>query len=247
MRNTDYTFEVLVPAKTSLFSDQTAGQDNGNDDAGNVGGTNHAAAGTLSQNQGTNWEAAYKTLQRNHNDLQAKFATMQGQNETLTAQLATRASEISAAQTQLQAEQANVQTLTSQVTSLEGEKGNLSAQLERQNLIMGEFPQLATFEAQGLLPQAEGEDAMRDTFTKFAATIDGLKSSAIETLMEGASPEPVGGVSDGDGKAVTLTTDQMWDKVVKLSGGNDKAAYDQAYNEYLEALGQEQEISGHME
>ena len=247
MRTYDYDTEVWVPARTSLFSDQTAGQGaDGNAGAGD-GGTPPASAGTPPQNQGTNWEAAYKTLQRNHNDLQAKIANVQGQNDNLSAQLATRANEFSDVQTQLHAAQANIEQLTTQVTGLEGEKGNLSATLERSKLIMGEFPQLATFEAQGLLPQANDVDTMRDVFTKFSATIQGIQENAVSNLMEGASPEPVGGSDAGDGKPVTLTVDQAWQKVVELSGGRDAAAYDAAYKEYLELLSQEQDISGNME
>jgi hypothetical protein len=44
-----------------------------------------------------------------------------------------------------------------------------------------------------------------------------------------------------------MTVDQAWQKVVQLSGGNDNAAYDAAYKEYLDLLSNEQEISGNME
>jgi len=247
MRTYDYETEVWVPARTSLFSDQTAGEGNqGNVGAGDSGNP-PASAGTPAVNQGTNWEAAYKTLQRNHNDLQSKLANVEGQNNNLSAQLATRANEFSDVQTQLHAAQANIETLTSQVTGLESEKGSLSATLERSKLIMGEFPQLASFEAQGLLPQAQDVDTMRDVFTKFSATIQGIQESAVANLMEGASPEPVGGSDAGDGKPVTMTVDQAWQKVVQLSGGSDGAAYDAAYKEYLDLLSNEQEISGNME
>jgi hypothetical protein len=246
MRTYDYETEVWVPARTSLFSDQTAGQGDGNGGAGD-GGNPPAQSQTQPQNQGTNWEAAYKTLQRNHNDLQAKFTGVEGQNNNLAAQLATRANEFSNVQTQLHAATANIETLTSQVTGLESERGSLAATLERSKLIMGEFPQLAMFEAQGLLPAADNVDTMRDVFAKFSATIQGIQESAISNLMVGASPEPVGGSDAGDGKPVTMTVDQAWQKVVQLSGGNDNAAYDAAYKEYLDLLSNEQEISGNME
>jgi len=249
MRTKDYSQnEVWVYPKTSLFSDQTAGDGGGNAGAGDSGNP-PASPSTPPVDQGTNWEAAYKTLQRNHSTLQAQVATLQGQNETLNTDLATRANEINSLTAQTSQQTETVNTLTTQLQGLETERGSLSATLERQNLIMGEFPQLASFEAQGLLPQAEGAEGMREVFTKFAATIDGIRTTAVENLMEGASPEPVGGQGDGDGKPVTLNSDQLWTKIVELSSDPSRGQeYEKTYQEYLSALETEQgEISGIME
>lgn len=244
----DHSNEVWVSSRTSLFPDDPPVQGDGND-APSVTGNPPVAPSTPPQQQGTNWEAAYKTLQRNHTALQQQVEALTGQNNSLTAQLATRAKEHGDLQAQLQAQTAQATELSTQVDALTGERDTLNSTLARQKLIMGEFPQLARLEAEGLLPQAEGEETMRDVFTKFATTIEGIQQSAIQNLMDGASPEPVPGQGDGDGKPVTLTSDQLWDKVVELSRNPSQSSeYERTYEEYLEALkGEGKEVSGNME
>jgi hypothetical protein len=249
MRNYDSSTEMWHLGRISTFSDQNPGQGEGNVGEGNTGNVTIPAE-TPPQNQGTNWEAAYKTLQRTNTNLQNKIDTLESQNNQLTSNLASRASEVQNLQSSLETVNSQITEWQTKFEEVDGKVGNLNAQLERQNLIMGEFPHLAKFEADGLLPAADTPEAMRETFAKFSKALGDIKDGAVTQLLDGASPEPVGGENDGDGKSVSLTADQAYAKVVELSKGNDRQAYSVAYEEYLELLKQEEgekAVSGYQE
>lgn len=224
----------LVPSRIANFPEQTPG--NGGGDGGAVDPSAGAATPPepLQTTSGTNWEAAYKTLQTTHNALQQKATGLESSNTNLTGQLATHAKELQALTAKLSATELNTQTITEQMTTVSGERDTLKAKVSRLNLIMGEFPHLATFEAQGLLPQADTEDAMRESFTKFSAALKGIETGAVAKIMDGASPDSVD--DKGDGKTVLPTEDEAWAEVTRLSGGNDAQAYEAAYQVWLDIV-----------
>ena len=190
------------------------------------------------QSTGTNWEAAYKTLQRNYNTLKQQSDALRAQSAELNENFAAQANRLKELETSLSEKDASLAELQKMKEELEATAGSLKAKLERQNLILSEFPELVEFEAKGLLPTADDMDTLRERLETFKNTLGEIRKGAIEQELSGASPEPVEVAGEGDEKSPQLTLDEAWNKVTQLAGSGDQQAYEEAYSTYLDLLEQ---------
>lgn len=124
--------------------------------------------------------------------------------------------------------------MTELTTKLEGSTKELEISRqknERTTLIMGKFPQLSNFEADGLLPQAAAGDDLEKLLTSFSEKLGVLKKTSQQTVMAGASDPP-----SGKDAVSTPTTKQLLDEMNELSRAGKWKEYNDAYAKYLASL-----------
>jgi len=91
-------------------------------------------------------------------------------------------------------------------------------------LILSEFPELASFEAKGLLPSAENEEALRQKLTTFRDTLKTRVDADVKETFKGAG---AGGAGKGDGKDMNMNKDQLYNRLTALAGRQDQASRDE--------------------
>ena len=190
---------------------------------GGTGGTPPASSG------GTDWEGAYKGLQTTYTKLK--------ENSDKTIVETTR--KLSEAQAALEeakqghtTKDSQMTTLTKQVTdlntqleALKGEKSIIETDYTRSKLIMKEFPELAKWEASGLLPKGKDEAETKELLTKFRDTLGTQLGVDLKNLMAGATPPGSGatGLNNQGGNPGEETEDFIWQKLMETAGKDQKA------------------------
>jgi hypothetical protein len=171
-----------------------------------------------------------QTLQKEQDDkkeLKTKFDDLSGQFTTVKSEHATATQSVS--------------TLQAQLDKVEIEKDSLAVQNARVMLIMRDFPQLALFEAEGLLPETgvdDKEDALKTLFTNFSAKLGVFEKKAQESFGAGGLPKPAGAGGEGD-KLKASTAQAELNAANEASKANKPAEYKQHYDAYLALLGQQ--------
>lgn len=130
-----------------------------------------------------------------------------------------------------------VKTKDTERESLDVELETLRRSQKRTKLILSDFPELAPFEADGLLPEAE-EEKLPEVFSAFATKLNGLKDKTTKEFVKGGtSGEPS---SKEEKKAVTPQA-ILKEANAALAGGDSKT-YNEKYDLYLDALNKQQNI-----
>jgi hypothetical protein len=145
--------------------------------------------------QDEDWEKRYKGLQKLFEKQQKSLTDLQSEHATtVEGQEAIRQAQQSA-QTELLTTKASLDSLTKEKDTLSTQLTSESAKAKRATLILAEFPDLAAFEASGLLPAANTEEEMREKFTKFREVYSGSVSKTVQDKLKGSSPAPTGPVT----------------------------------------------------
>lgn len=183
--------------------------------------------------------AEYKGLQRKYNKLWEKFEKLQSDYDQLEDQLAetklstdTHTREHETLKSSLTAKDTEIAQLKAQIKDLEGSQ-------QRQKLIMAEYPELAEFEAEGLLPKAESEEDLRAKFSKFKEALGKRVDDKTKKKFEGTGAKPTEGKTDKTGDA---DPDRLWAEIIRLAGSSDpkdRAEYEDKYQLYLKLTQQE--------
>ena len=183
-------------------------------------------------NPDTDWKKAYKGLQRNYDKIVADSANLQTENDTLNAQVQEQKQANRALTTEKdQITTKNVEA-TETISGLEAQVNTSKAQSERSNLIMGEFIDLAKFEAKGLLPEAQTTEDMRAKFTSFR--------EALGTTAQELTDEKLKGIGTGSVDPLTpepLNEDQLYSQMMALAGSKDpeqRREYDALNRKWME-------------
>lgn len=173
----------------------------------------------------TDWEGAYKGLQRNYEKLQIKLEKLQADYETLQeehegSKVAAKKGEtdLSALNGQLQSKDAEIQRLNALLAQKERGAG-------RMKLIMAEFSDLAPLEAEGLLPDAENDDVLREKLTKFMENLETKVGRKVAEKVKGAGPG-----STAKKELPEMDIDQIYNRMTRLAGTNnpqEQAEYEQ--------------------
>ena len=190
---------------------------------GATGGTGGAPSG------GTDWEGAYKGLQTTYGKLK--------ENSDKTILEATR--KLTEAQAALEEAKQGHTTKDSQMTTLTKQVTDLSTQLDvlksesatkesnlaRAKLIMSEFPELAKWEAQGLIAKGATDEESKQILTKFRETMAGQLGVDLKNLMAGATPPGSGntGLNNQGGNAGEETEEFIWQRLMETAGKDQKA------------------------
>ena len=101
----------------------------------------------------------------------------------------------------------------------------------RLSVIMDEFPQLAPFEKDGLLPQGSTVEEMRASFTKFSEKFNTLAKANGQDFVAGGKPDKTP-VSTEPKTSVTSAQDYLRLAIQAQAVGNMKE-YDVQYSKFL--------------
>ena len=184
---------------------------------------------------GTDWEAAYKGLQRLQqrtkkelDELQVKFDALVDDHETEKQ----THKEITGKYSELQKQNVD---LTSQVKSVQEQEASRTLERDRYNLILSEFSDLASFEADSLLPAGTNVDELREKFEKFRKSLEKSGKQRVKDALEGEGPGPVGDDNSRDpGKKRSV--DEVYNELLALGGTQSpegRAKYDKLMEEWI--------------
>lgn len=172
----------------------------------------------------TDYEAAYKGLQRNYDRLQKRLDELQAKYDGLVEEHeALKISNKNDANSS-QNLKTEIVTKDSEIERLKKELQRAEKKSNRSKLVLSEFPDLAQFEGEGLLPDADDDDALRELLTKFKSTLEQQVGKNVTDKVKGAGPG-TGPKKD----AGELNEDQIYDRLTSLAGTTDptlKLEYD---------------------
>lgn len=170
------------------------------------------------------WAASYKGLQSAYTKLKTSTDTEIGKLKQDAIDLQAKYEEMAQGIT---GKDAQVGVLNKKIADLEAElaaeksnASNAQAQVARTKLIMAEYSDLASFEAQGLLPKGANDDETRALLDKFRTAVKSVAGDRARQNLAGATPPtpPGGGAGltpDGE------TAEYCWDQMVKYAGHDD--------------------------
>lgn len=192
---------------------------------GDTGGTPPAPSGGKTA---TELEAQYVGLQKSYQkmketsdakitDATSKLAEAQAQIEELKQSTTTKDSELTTLTK-------GADALKQQLETLKGEKSTIEGNLTRAKLVMGEYPELAIWEAQGLLPKGSTEEETKQLLTKFRETMTGQVGAGVKATMSGATPPGSGQTNLGANQnAGDESEDFIMSKLLETAGKDEKA------------------------
>lgn len=178
---------------------------------------------------GTDWEARFKGQQRAYNELKAQFDTLKAERDSLAKQLSEaqeklkaieekaakakgEASELSASKSALEEK---IAKLEEQLGQLKAEREKTDAQLERMRLVINEYPDLAPYEAKGLLRSDLADDKLKEYLDEFRSLVVAQAQQAATSFASGATPPPAG--SD----LSTLTETDIVNRMMELDSNSE--------------------------
>lgn len=164
--------------------------------------------------QDEDWEKRFKGLQKLFDKQQKSLTDLQSEHATtIEGQEALKQAQ-KQAQTLLDSTKAELEALKTEKTSLSTQLSTEQAKAKRATLILAEFPDLAAFEAAGLLPAAADETEMRDKFTKFRDVYSGTVSKTVQEKLKGSSPAPTGVATT----TATRSKEEVYAELTRLAG-----------------------------
>lgn len=214
-------------------TDETTTED-GNT-SGNSGSTSTAKVGGKTAEE---WKNSYNglqvTYQRLKDSTDQKIADLQRQLGEANAQIEELKQGKTTAEGKIAALTQEKEDLSTQNQTLSGEKTQLETAVSRSKLVMSEYPELAAFEAQGLLPVAADEETMRSLFNNFRDTMQSQVGTQVKKTVQGTQPT-------GSGRTSTQTTktsageddeDYIWAKMAEASKKGDTADFNMWQRKY---------------
>jgi chromosome segregation ATPase len=180
-----------------------------------------------------NYKARFQGLQRKFDKTQKELTSLQEKYDTILEDAESSKQSERQRQIELDALQKEMETAKAELDKTTGELTAQEANVKRAMVIMADFPELAKFEAEGLLPPAATSEEMTEKFTAF--------QNALKTTVEAGVQQKVRGTSTGDTGGTTLTTvrsaEAVYADLVRLGGARDdesRAKYNAALAEWDE-------------
>jgi hypothetical protein len=131
-----------------------------------------------------------------------------------------------------------VEQLKTTVTEKDSEITALQKKQQRASLIFSQFPELASFEADGLLPDAKDEEGLTTKFKAFSEKLGTMKQQGAKEFASGGGTSTPSSKGDA-GKGTADTFLKLANEAV-LKGDID--TYNENFDKYLNSL-KEQENS----
>ena len=165
----------------------------------------------------TDWEKSYKGLQRKMAALQTQADTWKDERDGAITEVQSLKADLTTAQGEKEALETKVTGLETQVTEATGRADKAEGSLDRAELIMSDYPELAQFETDGLLPEAEDTEALKDKLEKFQKALDAKVDKGVDKTLEGATKTP----NDDDDPDANLTEDQLYERMMDAANSGD--------------------------
>jgi len=105
-----------------------------------------------------------------------------------------------------------IEQLKQQIEEAKAEAEKSKKTLKRRDLIASEFPHLLSLETEGLLPEAEGEEQLREVLSKFTSVLDKKAESEAVRLASGVTMTTPGKQS--------MSRNEIVSEMMKLAGSS---------------------------
>lgn len=159
-------------------------------------------------------EESYKGLQRVVTQKDTDLDKAKKSIEDISAEL----EELKTDSTGLTSDKSNLETKLEEaktsVDNLQSERDNLSNQVERQTVIMTEYPHLATVAE--YIPPADDVEGFKENAKAFSEALGGFVDAGVKTKITGATPPTPAGKEDTTAQQAEI--DALWDTVGKTAG-----------------------------
>lgn len=185
----------------------------------------------------TDWEGRYKGLQRTFDRTKKELDDLREKQEDLLEESETSKQTERDTKALLEKLQKDMDDKQAEFDSLTGELATHKAKGERADLIMSDFSDLASFEARGLLPQAETVEEMKEKFEAFRDALKDTVQAGVQEKVTGAGPASTGG-----GQTPTRSKEQIYARLQQLAGTRDakeRQEYDALLAEWDSAVSEE--------
>lgn len=167
-----------------------------------------------SSQQVVDWEARYKGLQRTYDKLDKEHTALKGKYDQQQEEHETALQESRKKLNEYDEFKKTFQALENDKSSLEKELASHRAQVDRTKTIMAKFPDLAPFEAQGLLPEAPTIEELETKLENFRKAIgDSVDKSALDKLRGYTPPS-----ASNNQPPATQSKEQVYAELTRLSG-----------------------------
>jgi chromosome segregation ATPase len=180
-----------------------------------------------------NYEDRFKGLQRTFDRQQKKYTALEEQYESLLEQTETSKQAERERQAELDALKKEQDDAKAELDKLTGELATQETKGQRASMIMSQFPDLAPFEADGLLPEAETEEEMVDKFTAFREALEKRVKSTVEQQIVGTAPGDTGTIQT----VPVRDANALYARLTQLAGKRDaksREEYDRLMGEWDE-------------
>lgn len=179
------------------------------------------------------WKESYQGLQRvvsrkdkELEDLKEKYDALLEKSEDASVNERKLQTDLEAAKEELEKHQSEMDNLTGQLAVHE-------AKAARTDLILDEYPGLASFEAKGLLPSVDDsdEDALRKKLAAFEEALGETIKAGVQKQVTGVGPADTG----GGAPKPTRSKNELYAIITTLAGTRDpveKAKYEAAKAEW---------------
>jgi hypothetical protein len=169
------------------------------------------------------------TAEKRRAGLQVTYQKEQDAHKVTTTELEQLRGELTVLTSEKSSFQDTLSKLETEKTGQEIELETLRRKDKRASLIMGKFPELATFEADGLLPEAE-EEKLEETFGNFLTKLGVIKEKGKEDFGKGGvtTPPPPKTTEPEGAKALML-------QINAAAIAGDQKLYNELYDKYVKA------------
>lgn len=168
-----------------------------------------------------NLQRTFQAEQDLHNQTKSALQTATGELETFKTNFAN-----------LETEKGKLST---EIEQLKGTSSKLQFELERKNLVLKDFPELAEFEGKGLLPAVENMEKASEIYKAFSENLAQVAENANRSFRKTTVPE----VPTRKDETSVPKSSALLDKAKTLARQGKEQEYNEAMAEYNEALKQE--------
>lgn len=193
--------------------------------------------------QDEDWEARYKGLQRatekKRTNLEGKLTKAESDLESKTTELEGMKSDSGSLESKQKEAETAKGDLENEVQSLQEKHDQLENQLNQQNIVMSEFPQLAPVAK--FIPNAESDEDFRTGAKEFNDAISTMIDTGVESSLKGSSATFKEGDSD-DLDPGDKELDAAWETVYKYGGDPDHVEEYEAANAKIMAADPNKEL-----
>lgn len=184
--------------------------------------------------QDEDYEARFKGLQRSFDKRQKDYLNLQEKHDALQEEAETSKQSDREKQAKLDALQKEADEAKAELDKTAGELATQEAKVNRANMIMSQFPELAPFEAEGLLPETGTEEEMTEKFTAFSEALNKRVQTNVERQVVGSA------AGDTGPPPRTPVRDEayIYNRLQQLAGTRDPKLRD----EYIQLMAEWDEI-----
>ena len=171
---------------------------------------------------------------RSHEAAIAQFNAEKQAHETAKATMESMKAEMKTLANTLGQKDIELSSLQEEITQLEPVK----VKAMRLEIIMSDFPQLAPFEKDGLLPAGETPEALRGSLAKFAERLAAHSKMTDASFVSGGKPENVPAPEHKKSSA-DLAKDYL-DSAIQAQRSGNMAEYELNYTKFLQEKNKQQ-------